>query len=291
MSGDRDCMHVEQAVALALHALEPGDEDLLTRHVPECAACQEMVRQTQDVVWGLAAEAEQVQPPPRLRESLMTAVESAEQLPLEQRERPWSSGEPEAPPIPEAGGLPRSTRPRSPDMPQRVSAASLMGDTPRRRMIAILATVAVALVGVVGVTWELVQRAEQQERAALIAPSPEVTRILADLDRSGARHAVLHSPDGQVAAAVAQFPDARKVIPLRLAANPVKDTVYVLWGLGDGSARALGTFDVAGPSESMLTVGALDSSVQFTRYAISIENGRTAPLSPGLVVASGQVAG
>jgi hypothetical protein len=158
-------------------------------------------------------------------------------------------------------------------------------------MLVILATVAVAVAGVAGVTSVLVQRAQQEERAALIAPSPQVAQILADLDRSGARHAVLHSPDGQVAAAVAQFPDARKVMPLRLAANPVKDTVYVLWGLGDGPARALGTFDVAAPSETMVAVGAPGPSVRFASYAISIENGRTAPVSPGLVVASGQVAG
>jgi hypothetical protein len=274
-----------------LHALEPADEDVLTQHVPQCVICQELIRQTQDVVWGLAAEAEQIDPPSRLRESLMAAVVSTDQLPLDQREQPWSTGEPSVPSVPEARTLAGSLPPRALDARRSVSASSLIGGSPRRRMLAILATVAVALAGVGGVTFELVQRAQQQERAALIAPSPEVTRILADADRAGARHAVLHSPDGQVAAAVAQFPDTRKVMPLRLAANPPADTVYVLWGLGVGPAKAIGTFDVKAPSETMLTVGSPTDSAQFASYAISIENGRAAPASPGLVVASGQVVG
>lgn len=291
MTGDRECQYAEQAVALALHALEPGDEDVLTRHVPQCVTCQEMVRQTQDVVWGLAAEAEQVEPPARLRESLMAAVAGSEQLPLEQREQPWSTHEPEAAPVAQAKARPGSAPPVVREGPRAVSTTGFMGGSPRRRLVAILATVAVALTGVVGVGFVLVQRAQQEERAVLAAPSPEVARILADLDRTGAKHAVLHSPDGQVAAAVAQFPDARKVMPLRLAANPVRDTTYVLWGLGDGPAKAIGTFDVSGPSENMVTVGAAKPTPQFASYAISIENGRAAPVSPGLVVASGQVAG
>lgn len=291
MTGDQECQYAEQAVALALHALEPGDEDLLIRHVPQCPICQELVRETQDVVWGLAAEAEQVSPPARLRESLMAAVATTEQLPPAQREQPWVTSAPAAPPVPEARTLSDLGAPRAPGIPRAMDPSGVIGGSPRRRLLAVLATVSVALAGVGGVAFELVQRAQQEERSALVAPSPEVTRILADLDRSGAQHAVLHSPDGQVAAAVAQFPDSRKIMPLRLAANPVRSTVYVLWGLGDGPAKAIGTFDVSAPSENMLTVGAPGASVKFASYAISIENGRTVPASPGLVVASGQVSG
>src|SRR5207244_158947 len=159
---------------------------------------------------------------------------ATEQLPPEQRERPWSAGVPDTPSVPEAPASHGFPSPRPLDVPRSVSASSLRGGSPRRRLLAMLATVAVALAGVGGVPFELVPRAQQQERAALMAPSPEVNRLLADLDRAGARHAVLHSPDGQVAAAVAEFPDTHKVMPLRLAANPVRDTVYVLWGLGEG---------------------------------------------------------
>lgn len=291
MTGDRECQYAEQAVALALHSLEPGDEDVLTRHVPMCVTCQEMVRQTQDVVWGLAAEAEQLDPPARLRESLMAAVAGTEQLPVEQREQPWSTEDQTAAPAAQARPVPGASPSPVADLARAQPASGFLNGSPRRRLVAVLATVAVALAGVGGVALVLVQRAQQEERAVLAAPSPEVARILADLDRTGAKHAVLHSPDGQVAAAVAQFPDARKVMPLRLAANPVRDTTYVLWGLGDGPAKAIGTFDVTGPSENMVTVGAPNPTPQFASYAISIENGRAAPVSPGLVVASGQVAG
>lgn len=289
MTGDRACQYSDQAVALALHALEPGDEDVALQHVPQCVICQEVVRQTQDVVWGLAAEAEQTEPPARLRENLMAAVADIEQLPPEQREQPWSTHEVDVPSTSQVRSSSGSSPPLLPDSPRPVPASALAGGWPRRRLLVVLATAAVALAGVFAIAVNLAQRA-QQEQAAL-APSPELTRILARLELSGARHAVLHSPDGQVAAAVAQFPNARKVMPLRLAANPAHDTTYVLWGLGEGPARVIGTFDVAAPSENMITVGPPNATVQFASYAISIENGRIAPISPGLVVASGQVAG
>jgi hypothetical protein len=285
-SPEQRCPHAEQAVGLALHALEPADEDLLANHVPRCAVCQEMIRQTQDVVWGLAAEAEQHEPPARLQSNLMAAVAATEQLPPELRERPWTvqPAEPAPRPGPAVDGRPRPA--------DGAPAAADLARQARRRLIALVATFVVGVAGIGAVTYELVERARQQDQTSLAAPSPEVVQLLAEADRAGARHAVLHAPDGKVIAAVAQFPDnGRQVMPIELPANQVDHTTYVLWGLGSGSAKALGTFDVPAPSETMLPVRkpGTGENGEFAIYAISIENGRGIPLSPGLVVASGRV--
>lgn len=288
MNPEPRCPHAEQAVGLALHALEPADEDLLDNHVPRCAVCQEMIRQTQDVVWGLAADAEQHEPPARLHTELMAAVAATEQLPPELREQPWvvEPAEPAVRPGPAGDG-----RSRLADGSPANRAAELARQT-RRRLIALVATFVVGMAGIGAVTYELVERARQQDQTSLAAPSPEVVQLLAEADRAGARHAVLHAPDGKVIAAVAQFPETgRQVMPIQLPANEADHTTYVLWGLGAGSAKALGTFDVAAPSETMLPVrqpGAGENG-EFAIYAISIENGRAMPASPGLVVASGRV--
>lgn len=286
------CPHADQAVGLALHALEPADEDLLADHVPHCAVCQEMVRQTQDVVWGLAAGAEQHEPPARLHADLMAAVADTEQLPPECRERPWVVEQPvpdERAPRPGPAGDGRSRL--ADGVP--VNRSADLARQARRRLLALVATLVVGIAGIGAVTFQLIERDRMQNQASLAAPSPEVVQLLADADRAGARHAVLHAPDGKVIAAVAQFPEAsRQVMPIQLPANQADRTVYVLWGLGSGAPTALGTFDVAAPSETMLPVRQPRSpgeSAEFAVYAISIENGRATPATPGLVVASGRV--
>jgi hypothetical protein len=290
MNAERECPHVEQAIGLALHALEPADEVLLAGHVPHCTVCQALVRQTQDVVWGLAAANEQRDPPSWLRTNLMAAVAATPQLPPEQRERPWVTEPPEPPAtavaeVTERGAIPRPSGERQ---PSASAASGWSAKLTRPRLIVLVATVLVAVVSSV-VTVGLIGRASQQQQAVLAAPSPEVSRILADADRAGARHAVLHAPDGEVVAAVAQFANARQVMPIKLPANPADHSVYVLWGIGDGPPAAIGTFDVSAPSETMLPVGQVTKQGNFRSYAISIETGRSAPPSPGLVVASGQV--
>lgn len=287
MNAERECPHAEQAVGLALHALEPADEDLLAEHVPHCAICQELVRQTQDVVWGLAGGAEQRDPPARLRTDLMAAVTATDQLPPEQREQPWVTEQPAEPSVPAGSDADGSARPATGIPPATAPAAA--GWQSRRRLIALVATLVVAVVGVGGVTYQLIERARQQQQTALAAPSPEVGRLLAEADRAGARHALLHALDGKVIAAVVQFPNAQQVMPIQLPANPADHTVYVLWGLGDGPPEAIGTFDVTAPSATMLPIDQPVRTGAYPSYAISIENGRSTPPSPGLVVASGRV--
>lgn len=282
---ERRCPHTELAVAHTLHALEPADEDLLAQHIPRCAECQDATRTAQDVVWGLAADAEQHEPPARLYTELMAAVAATDQLPPEQRERPWAVGPGRTPTRPAPVGDDRS----------RLAAGEPIDPAEqtrraRRRVIVLVATLVIAVIGVGAVSYEMVQRSRQLDQIGLAAPSPEVVRLLAEADQAGARHAVLRGTDGKVVAAVARFPDAaRQVMPIQLPANQADHTVYVLWGLDSGVPKALGAFDVIAPSEAMLPVREPSPTGEFTTYAISIENGRAMPPSPGWIVASGKV--
>jgi len=287
MKVERTCSQAEQAVGWALHALEPAEEDTMSEHVPQCPICQELVRQTQDVVRAMASAHEQLDPPARLRARLMAAVAATPQLPVEQRQPPWTPVQPKLPAAERTrvpGGWSESSSPK----PSAQLAASSAKERARRqrRLIAVAATVVVAIVGIGGVAIE-VDRARQHQAAALSAPPPEASHILADLDRSGARHALLYAPNGQVLAAIALYQGERHVMPIGLKANKT-NTVYVLWGVGDRLVP-LATFDVTGPSDTLLPLGAINPADKYSKYDISIEEGRTAPPLPSLVVASGQM--
>jgi hypothetical protein len=275
MNADRGCPHAEQVVALGLHALEPADEAAVLTHVPTCAACQDVLRDTEEVVLGLAATAEPHDPAARLRANLMQAVATTAQVPSE-RERPADPARPGPATPPSAlveGPHPRSAAARS----------------RRHRLVAVAAVIALTVAGAGAVASEVVNRGPEQQTVAA-APPPDVARVLSDLDQAGARHALLRAANGKPVAAVVQYQGQRQVMPFDMAPNSVESTVYVLWGIGQGPPVALGTFDVDAPSEQMLPVGSTGQADQFPSYGISIENSRTAPVTPGLVVASGQVA-
>ena len=81
MTGPRPtCTRTEQAVGWALHALEPDEEIAVERHVPTCADCSAAVRDTQAVMTQLATAVEQVDPPARLRASILDAAAATPQV-------------------------------------------------------------------------------------------------------------------------------------------------------------------------------------------------------------------
>ena len=81
MTGPRPtCTRTEQAVGWALHALEPDEEIVVERHVPTCTDCSAAVRDTQAVMTQLATAVEQVDPPARLRASILDAAAATPQI-------------------------------------------------------------------------------------------------------------------------------------------------------------------------------------------------------------------
>jgi hypothetical protein len=296
MNGRHQCARVEQAVGWALHALEPGDEDALAEHLPTCPVCREAVRETDDLIWTMAAGDEQLDPPPGLRESLMATVAATPQLPVEEWRQHWPALPPTPPKQPrwsaEAASLmwnpPRPTI-GTPDADAEAAAARRRSH--RSGRIAVMAATAlIAFLGVAGLAFRGVTGPEAQQLEQARARVTE--QVLAEVAQPGSRHVMLNAPNGQPVAGVLLSSGQPQVASVGLESNDVRRNIYVLWGVrDDGRPVAVGTFDMVTGDHALHPVGSpLGNAPSFDRYAISIEAGRNAPETPGLVLASGLVA-
>ncbi|MDN5930917.1 MAG: anti-sigma factor [Pseudonocardia sp.] len=271
----------QQAVGWALHALEPDEEMAVLLHLPHCAACRTAVADAEEVLTTLGGVVPSVEPPPALRERLLSAAASTEQRPSMLQAR----AERDPAPVPAQAGDGRRHRLDTDDRSGRRPRRSWLSSRGRRLMAASLAVVAVVAVGGLAV------RATQleQQRDAESAQAQGLSELIAQLDEPGSRHALLAAADNSTVAAVLLANGERHVYTLGLAAN-ARDSTYVLWGIGpDAAPVPLGTFDVDRADQGLRTVGSAAEAEDFTQYAISIEPGRVAPASPTEVVASGQV--
>lgn len=271
----------QQAVGWALHALEPDEEMAVLLHLPHCAACRTAVAEAEEVLATLGGVVPSVEPPPALRERLLSAAASTEQRPAMLQARV-----PAPAPVPVRPGDGRRHRLDAEDRSGRRSRRSWLSSSSGRRLVAAsLAVVAVVAVGGLAV------RATQleQQRDAESAQAQGLSELIAQLDEPGSRHALLAAADNSTVAAVLLADGERQVYTLGLAAN-ARDRIYVLWGIGsDARPVPLGTFDVDRADQGLRTVGSAAEAEDYAQYAISIEPGRVAPASPTDVVASGQV--
>jgi hypothetical protein len=284
---EETCPLNEQTVGWALHALEPDEEMAVLQHLPQCPSCQESARGIEQVMAGLGTAVEQVDPPPSLRSALMERVAQTPQHPRSQERRP--TPETEQVPAPSAprhrasedGAAPGARPPTSP--PPHQSWLSRHG---RKIMAASLALVALLIVGGLAVrTGQL-----EQQRNTEMAQAQNLADLVRELDRPGARHALLNTRDGSTVAAVLVADGQRQVFTVGMPPNAADRDTYVLWGVHAGAApQPLGTFDVNAADPGRHTVGSGAEADGFTAYAISLEPGRTAPASPSSVMAQGQV--
>jgi anti-sigma factor RsiW len=257
----------ELAVGWALHALEPDDEAEFGRHLPGCARCAETVADTTQVMGAMAADLPQAEPSEALAARLREAVGATEQV-----------HQPVAPP---PAAVPPAGTPSGPPAPAVVPA-------PRRTRALSLALVAAAVAAVLGLgIWNVGLRSDRQELSSTVAEQQEVVDAL--LTPGRATVAPL-GEDGRPVATVVARDDQLQVVTHGLAANDVADSTYVVWGLGQGAPRPLGTFDVDGSQIALRTVGSGQTGLdEFAMYGVSIEPGREAPSEPTEVVATGQV--
>jgi hypothetical protein len=265
------CPQEEQAVAWALRALEPDEEQQMRAHIPQCRSCQNTVRETEAVMGGLAASVEQVDPPPRLRAGILAQAAETPQIPAERREATTPEPAPAA-----AAPPPGRSAPRQPAR-RRLSG---------RRLLA-AAAAALVLVGLGGLAAYTAQ--VQQQRDAQIAQSQALADLVVQLTQAGAPHATLSTGEGRSVAAVLIGPAERTVVTAGLPANNRSDTVYVMWGLGAGPPTPLAAFDITAPGPRLHDLGPATGEPQFSSYAVSLEPGRTMPAVPSTVVASGAV--
>jgi hypothetical protein len=268
------CPMNPEAVAWALHALEPDEELAVRAHLPGCSSCRAIVRDTEQIVGALGTQVEQVEPPARLRGDILAAATRSPQV----------HTDPRPPDLAEAAlrtggeGSARGGRPARAGRRPRM--------TGRRRLVA-AAVAAVAVLGVGGLGVYTAQ--VQQQRDSQIAQAQSLADLVTQLDRPGSTHATLSTSGGEAVAAVVTTPTDRTVVTAGLPPNDHDATIYVLWGLGAGDPRPLGTFDVAAPEAGLHDMGAVTGQPAFAQYAISLEPGRAMPAAPTVVVASGAV--
>jgi len=267
----------ELAVGWALHALEPEDEAEFGRHLPGCARCAGTVADTTEVMGAMAADLPQAKPSEASAARLREAVAATEQV-----------HRPVAPPaaVPPAGTPSAAVPPAG--TPSGPPAAPAVVPAPRRTRALSLALVAAAVAAVLGLgIWNVGLRSDRAELSSTVAEQQEVVDAL--LTPGRATVAPL-GEDGRPVATVVARDDQLQVVTHGLAANDVSDSTYVVWGLGQGAPRALGTFDVDGSQIALRTVGSGQTGLdEFAMYGVSIEPGREAPSEPTEVVATGQV--
>ncbi|MBN1092924.1 anti-sigma factor [Blastococcus sp. TML/M2B] len=260
----------ELAVGWALHALEPGDAETFGAHLAGCARCRQVVAETTDVMGDLAAAVPAAEPPPALAERLRVEVARTPQ---------------DAPAAP-ATDVPAPDVP-APDLPSAAPAAPVALPVPRRRRTAVLLAAAVAaVVGLGGWAAVLVGDRDEARRTAAAEAS-----VVDELLRPGPATVVpVADPDGRTVATLLARDDGVQVVNRALPANDRETETYVLWGLDQGTPKALGAFDVTGSGRQLRTL-AVEDADGFPGYGISIEPGRRAPEAPTDVVARGSLPG
>lgn len=288
------CPRNQDAVGLALHALEPEEEMDVLLHLPHCASCRAALRDAEHVLGGLGSAVEAVDPPRTLRDEIVSAAERTPQSAgvLRPRRSPEAVPPPEAPsraprpPAPQEPAADRRRRRSADREPTRPTGRRTWLSARARRM----AAVSLALVGVLTVGGLAVRTAQlEQQRDAAVSQAQSVADLMAQLDEPGTSHAVLAAPDGSTVGAVLVTDGQRRLVTVGLPPNAVDRETYVLWGIRNQTPVPIGTFDVGTSDPGLETLGSPPEAGTFSGYAISIEPGRVAPATPTDVVAQGQV--
>ena len=276
MNADRKtewCAQEELAVGWAVHALEPDKEAVLRAHLPDCARCQETVRTTEEVTAAIGGSVDRFEPPAHLKARLMDAIEHT---PQEQPAAPKVSAETVAEPV-EPASRRRAKRSRVLLVAAAVILVAVVTGVVGQRLADLSQSVAAANARTDQLVAEANARTDQLEQALRLATDP-VTNVAVLRAASGDAQAVLLSGDNNAA-----------VMPDKLTPNDTSKTIYVVWGTSGNGPVALATFDVLpGAKDIMLTWN--KGAHAHKGFAISLEPGRTAPVEPSTVVASGQVA-
>jgi anti-sigma factor RsiW len=287
--GDHEAFD-ELAVGWALHALEPEDEAVFARHLPDCTRCAHTVAETVEVMSALAGDLPPAEPSEELRQRLRAAVEETEQiqrplLPVDQPERrapevpdPPARVERRAVPPPPPAAVPRAAG----EWPPRAPRPGWRSRTPQ-----LLLAAAVAVLVALGI-WDVSLSTSRQQAQEV---SAEQAHILDALMAPGqATIAPVSDHAGHAVATVVARHGQVQVVTWGLDMNNRQATTYVVWGMQTGSPVPLGTFDVVSTSLDLRTLGSDKTGLDaYSGYAISIEPGRAAPPSPSQIVANGQV--
>jgi hypothetical protein len=277
----------ELAVGWALHALEPEDEAVFARHLPDCTRCARTIAETVEVMAALATDLPAAEPSDELRRRLRAAVEETEQvqrpvLPIDQ------PGRRAAEPVAEWTS-PVQRRASAPAPPPAAEPEPWPTAVPRQgwrsRAPQALLAAAVAAVLALGV-WDVSLLAGRDQAREVAAEQHQIVDAL--MAPGQATIAPVSNRDGHAVATVVARHGQVQVVTWGLDMNNRSATTYVVWGMQQDSPVALGTFDVVTARMDLRTVGSDKTGLDgYSGYAISIEPGRTAPRAPSDIVANG----
>ena len=262
----------ELAVGWALHALEPEDADAFLPHLSGCARCREIVDETTEVMADLATATPSAEPPPGLGERLRAEVARTPQDASAERPEPVA---PRTPARLSSAAVPSA---------EPVAAPAAL-PVPRRRWTSVL--VAAAFAAVVGLGgWTVVLMGDRDEaRDAVAAEAAMVEELL----RPGPATVVPVTDGDRTVATLLARDDGVQVVSHALEPNDRDAENYVLWGLEQGTPKALGTFDVDGSGLELRTLE-VEGANDFPSYGLTVEPGDTAPEAPTTdVVARGSL--
>jgi hypothetical protein len=282
--------HAELAVAWVLHGLEPDEDAVFAAHLGECPGCRRIVAETEEVTTLLGSTVPAVDPPPSLRERILSAAaEGGAAGPRDAGEASKGST-----PI----GLASSDRNAAPSSdPTVVPLDRRRRDEARsrrsRRVTAGLAVAAalalvVAIGGLVAANRSLGD--QRDAAAAQAAQGQEVVQLLDAAARPGIPHTVLATPDGGFVGLVVDRGRGPEVLASGLPPNDADDS-YVLWGLANGTPVGLTSFEMSGSGPVVQSVPSVAAAGRFAGFAISLEPGHSVPATPTQVVASGRTTG
>lgn len=248
------------AVGWALHALEPAEEQAFAEHLAACDRCQQLVRESEEMLGDLAYDVPMVDPPPQVLDRI--------------RHETGATGA-------TAGGPRRFEESLAPVVP---IAPRPYRRWPRWAMPAIAA--ALVLIALLGWNVVLQNRVDEAQRIAAQRGS-----VIEQLGSSSTR-AVLTDDANRTVGYVVQRGSSVDIVAGGLAPNDQARTIYVLWAVqGSGEPpQAVGTFDVIRTSMDVRSVdGSPPAPDTFTGFAVTKEQGRNVPQQPSQVVASGAV--
>ena len=274
-SSDHNDQFEELAAGYALDALEPADEQAFLRHASDCPECTEMIASYREVAAAIAAV---VPPPAAPRPQLADRIMATVRAGLDPNPAPASAAPPAqadagaAPAPADTAGTPAQPEPSPEVVPLR----------PRRRWLRPVAAAAAVAV-IAGGIW-----------GGLAATSGTPAPTIASCQQPACHQTALSSvTTHQPAAKVLVQGKNVWVVPTSMKADNSANQIYVLWQITDNGKRltALGGFDVhPGGAGTTIKVGQLAVPYPGTKeFAISLEPGRTVPVSPTKVVAAGVV--
>ncbi len=240
------------AVGWALHALEPGEEEVFDLHLATCSRCQATVQESVETLGELAYDVPLVDPPSHLAARIRVATGAED----------TNSGQAEVIPL------------RPPTRPDRLR----LSGRPAAAMAA--AVVLIALL-----SWNVVLRNQAVDAERIAAQRQDVITKMTGIST----RALLSEKAGRPIAYVAQRSGGLQIVAAGLSPNDRAKFTYVLWGV-QGSGRppqAVGTFDVIRAGTDVRPVTGQAPLSGFSGFAVSLEPGRTAPDRPSQVVATG----